>query len=66
MKNARLGSTEIIVNKTGFGALPIQRIDDEAAEKLLWMAIDAGINFFDLSESSHGFTQFPHKYFCYA
>lgn len=33
MGNVRLGSTELIVNKTGFGALPIQRISDEAAEK---------------------------------
>jgi aryl-alcohol dehydrogenase-like predicted oxidoreductase len=51
MKTVRLGSTEIIVNKTGFGALPIQRIDDEAAERLLWMAIDAGINFFDTGKT---------------
>ena len=35
MRNVRLGSTGIIVNKTGFGGLPIQRISDEAAEKLL-------------------------------
>ena len=45
MKNVRLGSTGIIVNKTGFGGLPIQRISDEAAEKLLWMAVNAGINY---------------------
>lgn len=25
----RLGKTEIVVNKNGFGALPIQRISDE-------------------------------------
>ena len=35
----------IIVNKTGFGGLPIQRISDEAAEKLLWMAVNAGISY---------------------
>ena len=51
MGNVRLGSTGIVVNKTGFGALPIQRISDEAAEKLLWMAIDAGINFFDTGKT---------------
>ena len=51
MGNVRLGSTGIIVNKTGFGGLPIQRIDDEAAERLLWMAIDAGINFFDTGKT---------------
>ena len=31
----RLGKTEIVVNKNGFGALPIQRISDEAACHLL-------------------------------
>ena len=31
----RLGSTEIVVDKNGFGALPIQRISDEEAVKLL-------------------------------
>lgn len=51
MREVRLGSTELIVNKTGFGALPIQRISDEAAEKLLWKAIDAGINFFDTGKT---------------
>lgn len=51
MGKVRLGSTEIIVNKTGFGGLPIQRISDEAAEKLLWMAYDAGINFYDTGKT---------------
>ena len=51
MRNVRLGSTGIIVNKTGFGGLPIQRISDEEAEKLLWMAVDAGINFFDTGKT---------------
>ena len=45
MRNVRLGSTGIVVNKTGFSGLPIQRISDEAAEKLLWMAVNAGINY---------------------
>ena len=38
MKTVRLGATELVVNKTGFGGLPIQRISDAEAEKLLWMA----------------------------
>lgn len=42
-----LGKTGIIVNKNGFGALPIQRISDEAAGKLLRKAYDAGVRFFD-------------------
>ena len=51
MGNVRLGSTGLIVNKTGFGALPIQRISDEVAEKLLWKAIEAGINYFDTGKT---------------
>ena len=31
----RLGKTEIIADKNGFGALPIQRVSDEEAVKLL-------------------------------
>ena len=49
--NVTLGSTGMVVNKTGFGGLPIQRIGDEEAEKLLLKAIDAGINFFDTGKT---------------
>lgn len=53
----RLGKTEIVVNKNGFGALPIQRISDEAAVGLLRKAYDGGIRFFDTaraySDSEH-------------
>ena len=53
----RLGKTEIVVNKNGFGALPIQRISDEAAVYLLRKAYNGGIRFFDTaraySDSEH-------------
>ncbi|MGN0376116.1 MAG: aldo/keto reductase [Suilimivivens sp.] len=53
----RLGKTEIVVNKNGFGALPIQRISDEDAVFLLRKAYDGGIRFFDTaraySDSEH-------------
>lgn len=42
-----LGSTRITVNKNGFGALPIQRIGEEDAGKLLRKAYEHGIDFFD-------------------
>lgn len=55
--NVRLGSTGITVNKNGFGALPIQRISDEAAVHLLRKAYEGGIRFFDTaraySDSEH-------------
>ncbi|NLL78500.1 MAG: aldo/keto reductase [Clostridiales bacterium] len=42
-----LGSTKITVNKNGFGALPIQRIGEEDAGRLLRKAYEHGIDFFD-------------------
>lgn len=42
-----LGRTGMIVNKNGFGALPIQRISFDEAAKLLRKAYDAGVRFFD-------------------
>ncbi len=40
METVRLGKTEIVTNKNGFGALPIQRISDEDAVYLLHKAYD--------------------------
>ncbi len=54
----RLGKTEIVTNKNGFGALPIQRISDEDAAHLLRKAYDNGITFFD---SAHWYTDSEHK-----
>ncbi len=42
-----LGSTNITVQKNGFGALPIQRIGEEDAGRLLRKAYEHGINFYD-------------------
>ena len=48
-QTVRLGSTGIIAGKNGFGALPIQRISEEEAVKILRRALAEGINFFDTS-----------------
>lgn len=47
MTTVTLGRTGITVNKNGFGALPIQRVDADYAGKLLRKAYDAGITYFD-------------------
>ena len=47
MVKVTLGSTGITVNKNGFGALPIQRIGDTDAVKLIQKAYTAGVDFFD-------------------
>lgn len=46
-----LGRTGIVVNKNGFGALPIQRISTEDAGHLLKKAYNAGIRFFDTARA---------------
>ena len=51
MKKIRLGRTELMVTKTAFGALPIQRISKEDAVRLVRRAYDAGINYFDTANS---------------
>ncbi len=47
METVRLGKTEIVTNKNGFGALPIQRISEAEAVHLLRKAYENGITFFD-------------------
>lgn len=47
MVTVTLGSTNITVNKNGFGALPIQRVSAEEAVHLARKAYEAGITFFD-------------------
>ncbi|MDO4323444.1 MAG: aldo/keto reductase [Lachnospiraceae bacterium] len=58
MDTVRLGKTEIVVNKNGFGALPIQRISDEEAVKIVRTAYDRGVNFFD---TARFYTDSEHK-----
>lgn len=43
----QLGRTGLQVSKSGFGALPIQRISFDEAKTILRKAYDEGINFFD-------------------
>lgn len=47
MDTVRLGRTNIVVNKNGFGALPIQRISKEDAAKILKKAYENGVRLFD-------------------
>lgn len=51
MKTVTLGRTGITVSKTGFGALPIQRVSADYAGMLLRKAYHAGVNFFDTARS---------------
>ena len=54
----KLGQTGIVTNKNGFGALPIQRIPDDEAVRLLRKAYDNGITYFD---TARWYTDSEHK-----
>lgn len=58
MDKVRLGKTGITVNKNGFGALPIQRISDAEAVKIVRTAFENGITFFD---TARWYTDSEHK-----
>ena len=51
MKTLTLGKTGITVPQNAFGALPIQRVDKETAVRLLHMAYDGGMRFFDTARA---------------
>ena len=51
MRQITLGQTGITVPQNGFGALPIQRISQEAAVKLLRRAYEGGVRFFDTARA---------------
>lgn len=51
METMRLGRTDISASRSGFGALPIQRISLEDASALLKKAYHSGINFFDTARA---------------
>lgn len=46
-----LGKTGITVDKNGFGALPVQRVEKPAAVALIRRAYERGIRFFDTARS---------------
>ncbi|MGI5893851.1 MAG: aldo/keto reductase [Candidatus Merdivicinus sp.] len=51
MQKVRLGRTGLMVTKTSFGALPIQRISFDETRAILRKAYESGINFFDTARS---------------
>ena len=58
MKKMRLGRTGLQVSRSGFGALPIQRISFDDAKAILRQAYAKGINFFD---TARGYTDSEEK-----
>ncbi|GHV26701.1 aldo/keto reductase [Clostridia bacterium] len=58
MEKIRLGKTNLMVSRSGFGALPAQRVTFDEAAALFNRAIDAGINFID---TATGYTDSEEK-----
>ncbi len=58
MSTIVLGRTGLSVERTAFGALPIQRISDETAVALVRRAVAGGMNFIDTARS---YTDSEHK-----
>lgn len=51
MDKIKLGRTNLMVSRSGFGALPIQRISFDEAKAILLKAYESGINFFDTARA---------------
>ncbi|MBE6946554.1 MAG: aldo/keto reductase [Ruminococcaceae bacterium] len=58
MDTVRLGRTDLMVTRNGFGALPIQRVSMEEACRILQKAYDGGMNYFD---TAHVYTDSEEK-----
>jgi predicted aldo/keto reductase-like oxidoreductase len=58
MKMKPFGKTELEVSEFGFGALPIQRTEQDEAVKILRRAYSAGVNFYD---TARGYTDSEQK-----
>ncbi|MCL5257611.1 MAG: aldo/keto reductase, partial [Chloroflexi bacterium] len=51
MQSIRLGRTGLTVSRTGFGAIPIQRLSEAEAIQVIQACLDLGINFIDTAHS---------------
>lgn len=51
MDKVRLGKTELMVTKTAFGVLPLQRVPMGEAKRILRKAFDNGINYYDTANA---------------
>ncbi|NNU75323.1 aldo/keto reductase [Clostridium estertheticum] len=51
MDKIKLGRTNLMVTRSGFGALPVQRVSFDEAKNILRKSYDNGINFFDTARA---------------
>ena len=53
MENVRLGRTEMMVSRLGFGGIPIQRLSKDDAVTVIKRCLELGINYID---TANGYT----------
>jgi predicted aldo/keto reductase-like oxidoreductase len=53
VKKVRLGKTDLEVTRVGFGGIPIQRLTEREAIRVVQRAVDLGVNFID---TANGYT----------
>jgi len=53
MESLRLGKTELVVSRVGFGGIPIQRLTEPEAIRVVQRCLDLGVTFFD---TANGYT----------
>ena len=51
MEKIRLGKTDLMVTRLGFGGIPIQRCTDDEAVALVRWCLDLGVNFIDTANA---------------
>lgn len=51
LRKRRLGRTRMMVSEIGFGGIPIQRISESRAVRLVSRSIDMGVNFIDTARN---------------
>ena len=51
METVRLGKTQMMVSKLGFGSIPIQRLTDDGAVAVIRRCLDLGITFLDTANA---------------
>ena len=53
LNKIRLGKTNLSVSALGFGGIPIQRLSDEKAIRVVQRCLDLGVTFLD---TAHGYS----------
>jgi uncharacterized protein len=51
MEKIKLGKTGLMVTRLGFGGIPIQRLNEADAVKVVQKCLDLGINFLDTANT---------------